>query len=54
MPSQSNETFGEAKLFQSSLLLRGFKVCAASSSEWVVSSGLFLPLLFKVFKWNLV
>lgn len=53
MPSQSNETFGEAKL-QSSLLLRGFKVCAASSSEWVVSSGLFLPLLFKVLKWDLV
>lgn len=49
MPSQSNETFGEARLLRSSLLLRGFKVCAATSSEWAVSSGLFFPLLFRAF-----
>lgn len=42
VPSHSDETFGEARHLQSSVLLRGLKTCAAAPLKWVVSSGLFL------------
>lgn len=45
MSSHSNETFSEARLLQSSVLLGVLKTCAAAPSKWVVSSGLLSPFI---------